>query len=70
MLQQRQERQPENGEMVAFNALEKVDPEPLKLVAANTCGENLSRGIEIRFEELIRKGAHCEPRNFVMFPHN
>src|SRR5215470_4531335 len=56
--------------MVAFDALEKVDAEPLKLVAADACRESGSRGIEIGFEELIRKGAHGEPCKLTVFPQN
>src|SRR5262245_48424015 len=68
IVQERHERQPKNDEMVAFDAVEKVDPEPLKLVAADACRQSGSRGVEIGFKELIRKGAHAEPRNRTVFP--
>ncbi len=56
--------------MVAFDALEKVDPEPLELIAANAGRETGACGLDIGFEELIRKGAHCEPRNLTVFPQD
>ena len=53
MLQQRQERQSQNDEMIAFDTLEQLDAGLLQLLAPHPRGDRRSRGNEIVFQEPI-----------------
>ena len=53
MLQQRQERQSQNDEMIAFDALEQLDAGLLQLIAPHARGDRRSRGIEIVFKKAV-----------------
>lgn len=53
MLQQRQERQSQDDEMIAFDTLEQLDAGLLQLIAPHTRGDRRSRGIEIVLKEPV-----------------
>src|SRR5215831_3812187 len=56
--------------MLAFDALEQLDADPLQLVAANARRDRRPRGIEVGFEKAIGKGAHGEPRHLAVLEHD
>src|SRR5215813_2560393 len=56
--------------MLAFDALEQLDADPLQLVAANARRDRRPRGIEIGFEKAVGKGAHAEPRHLAVLEHD
>src|SRR3954462_9638001 len=63
MLQKRQERQAENGEMIALDRLEQMDAASLQLIGADAGRHAGARRVEIGLEEIIGKIAHREPRD-------
>jgi hypothetical protein len=60
--EKRQERKPENGEVISLDALEQMDPQSLQLIGTNA-GQGLrSSRIEIGLDELIGHAPHGETR--------
>src|SRR5262249_60517143 len=56
--------------MLAFDALEQLDADPLQLVAANARRDRSPHGIEIGFEKAVGEDAHGEPRYFAVLEHD
>src|SRR6516225_2038465 len=53
ILQQRHQRQPENHKMIALDAFEQLDTDPLQLVATDARRDCRPHGIEVGFEETV-----------------
>ena len=58
--EQRQERQTQNGEMVALDLLEQLHPGALELIAADARRHRLAGRIEIAVEEIVGQSPHGE----------
>src|SRR5918999_1766253 len=60
--QQGNERQTENGKIIAANFLEQMGAKPLKLIAADACLNRRSGHREITIEERVRERPHDHVR--------
>ena len=60
----------EIDKMLAFDALEQLDADPLQLIAANARRDRSPHRIEIGFEKAVGKGAHGEPRHLAVLEHD
>ena len=58
--EQRQQRQAENGEIVAVDLVEELDAEPFDLVGADGGQRRLAHGGEIAADELRRAACACQ----------
>ena len=61
-IEQRQQRQAEDGEIVAFDAFEQMDAGAFDLVGADARQRRLAGHVEIIVEKAVGKGAHGELR--------
>src|SRR5262245_37634175 len=68
--QQRQERQPDNGEVVALNALKQLDAAAFDLIAANRAQDSGSSSGEVVVEPGIAEGTHMQGRDLDAFPND
>ena len=54
-----EERQAQDGEVIALDALEEVDAEALELVGADAGEDGVARGLEIPVDHGVRQGPHA-----------
>src|SRR5205814_1303570 len=55
---QRQQRQAEDGEMIALDAVEQMHPEPFELISADAGGYRLAGLVQIGFDFAFAQAAH------------
>ncbi len=67
--EQRQQRQPEDGGVLAFDALEQVDPASLQPIGADRGGHLAAFRGQIRIQEAVAELPHRETRLDHMMPH-
>ncbi len=65
--QQRQQRQAEDGEIVALDPLEQMDADAFELIAADAGQRGVARHVEIVVEKAVGKIAHGQPRGIDAF---
>src|ERR1043165_3262851 len=63
MTQQRQQRQAENGEMIALDGVKQMNSCSFQLISPDAAGHGRPRGVEIGLQELLRKVPHNQSRN-------
>src|SRR5664280_1599942 len=62
IIEQWQQRQAENGEIVAVDALEQMNADAFELIAADARQSGVPRHVEIILEKAVRNIAHGQPR--------
>src|SRR5207244_3594222 len=67
--EQREQRKPQNGEMVALDLLEQMAAKRLELVAPDARRHSRAGRVEIGVEEALRQRPHGEPRHVRMAEH-
>src|SRR3569832_2124669 len=66
--QKRQERQAENGKIIACDAMEKLRAQPFQLVAANGGQHRRTLGLQVAVQERIGKMPHPQLSGFGVTP--
>ncbi len=65
-IERAQKRQTQNGEIVALDALEKLNAESFQLVAADTRQRRVTDRVEIAIEKFVGERPHRQSRGFDM----
>src|SRR5882762_4653742 len=60
--QQREQRKPEDGEVIAFDLLEQVAPQAFELIAADAGGDRRAGRVQIGVEEALGQRPHGQLR--------
>src|SRR5512137_1302161 len=65
-VEQRQERKAENGEIVAVDLVEQLDPDPFELIGPDTAQDLFAGRREIAADEFRRQLAHAQCRRLAV----
>src|SRR4051812_22330183 len=68
--QQREQRKPEYGEMIAFDLLEQVTAQAFELIAADAGGDRRAGRVQIGIEEALGQSPHGQLRAVHLAEHH